>query len=214
MIRRLLLLCCLFPALLLWAGQATAASGPLSAVTDAQAAVDAADRDAFNTAVDVDSVLQKGLTEGVDLLCARAARGETANLPPVLALAMASAAQDCKPDNPQLVVLRALLLTESKNFVGAGVGGGYFAGKPNGRVQPNALQSQLLQKMSSARKELVPGRVLAQQGDTAEVSATLHDAEAGTFPLRLKVERKNTTWRIVEVLNVRDLVDGALAKHH
>ena len=200
-------------ALLLLASPAQAA-GPLDAVSNARAAVNADDVDAFNAAVDVDAVLQSGLTEGLDLLCTQAASGKLSqNVDPMMALALSGVASDCRPDNPQLLLLRALVQSEAKSFVAAGVGGGYFAGKPNGRVAESGMHSKLLRGMSSARKELLPGKVISQTGDAAEVSATLRDAKAGEFPLRLKVERKNAAWRITEVLNARELVRGAMEAH-
>ncbi len=201
----ILLLCVFFaPSLCL------AASGPLSAVTAAQKAVDAADVNAFNAAVDVDALLQNGLEQGLAEVCRRAAAGTLPSMEPMLAMAVAGIASDCRPDNPQLVVLRGLAQSEARSFVTAGVGGGWFAGKPNGRTSENSMHSRLLRGMSTARKKLVPGAVLSQTGDTAEVSAELRDAEAGVFPLRLKVERSNTAWRVTEVLNVHELVQKAL----
>ena len=186
------------------------AGGPLAAVTEAQRAVDKADVNAFNAAVDVDAILQKGLDAALPLLCEQAASGKLAEADPILALALAGAASDCRPENPQLIILRGLVQSEAKTFVSAGVGGGYFAGRPNGRVSEDSAHSRLLRGMSKARKELVPGKLLSQQGDTAEASAVLRDAEAGEFPLRLKLERARDTWRVVEVLNAQDLARNAI----
>ena len=204
-LRATLLLLLLLPAF------PAAGAGPLEAVGNAQKAVDTADTNAFNNAVDVDAVLQSGLNDGLSLLCEQAASGTLSDLDPMLALALAGVAADCRPDNPQVLILRGLVQSEAKSFVASGVGGGWFAGKPNGRVQEDSMHTRLLRDISKGRKELVPGAVVSQHGDTAEISAVLRDAEAGNFPLRLKVERKTTAWRITEVLNARELVRNALA---
>jgi hypothetical protein len=199
-------------AFLLFAAPASAASDPLSAVIDAQVAVKKSDTNAFNAAVDVDTLLNKGLDDSLAVLCERASTGTLPPMEPMLAMAVAGIASDCRPENPQLIVLRGLFQSEAKTFISTGVGGGYFAGQPNGTVSANSMHSRLLKGMSTARKDLVPGSVISQTADTAEVSATLQDGDAGAFPLRLKVDRKNASWRITEVLNARELIQEALSR--
>ena len=184
---------------------AHAGQGPLEAIATAQKAIDGSDATLFNKVVDVDSILDKGLVSALEILNQRMREGKLSNVNPVLALMLSGMAQD--PAKVELV--RVLLGTEIKKFVTAGINGGYFAGKPNGKVGGGAFPS-LLHGLSKDRKELVPGKVLSREGNTATLSATLVDHGAGAFPLELGLTREGELWRVTEIVNVHALLDGAL----
>lgn len=184
---------------------ALAAQGPLDAVTTAQKAIDSSDATLFNKVVNVDSILDKGAASALDILTQKMRNGELVGVNPVLALTLSSMGQDPM----KIEMLRGLLGAEIKKFVAAGINGGYFAGKPNGKGDGGAF-SGLLQGLSREKKELVPGRVLSEKGDAATISATLVDYGAGKFPLELGLIQENGLWRITEVLNIRALLDSAL----
>ena len=195
---------CLAPAPAL---AAAVTNGPMDAVTIAQKAVDAADPDMFAEVVDVDSVLNKGITTAMEIMKEQSAQNKAGQGSPLLALALAGLSGK---DKNQVELIKALLVSEVKGFVRTGIYGGYFAGKPNGRAASNSSTfSPLLDGVSKKRKELLPGKVLSQQKDAASVSATLVDKDAGNFPLSLGLERQNGVWRVTELRNLRELMRKA-----
>lgn len=183
-----------------------ASSDPLSAIVKAQQGIDQSDIDIFNQAVDVDSVLNKASGSLNTALREQMAAGKLGGGAGAMVLLLSSA-----EGNPaQAGLLKQYMLSEVKSFVAAGVNGGYFAGKPNGRVKPESgTLAASLPRLSKARKELVPGKVMSQQGDKATVSATFVDAKAGRFPLALALERQNGNWRVTEVTNSAELLEEA-----
>ncbi len=188
-----------------------ASSDPLSAVVTAQRGIDEADSDLFNRAVDVDSVLNKASATLNKALREQLAAGKMGGGAGAMIM-LFTAAED---DPAQAGLLKQFMVSEVKSFVAAGVNGGYFAGKPNGRVKPErGTLAGALPKMSKSRKELVPGKVLSHQDDKATVSATFVDAKAGRFPLTLTLERQNGNWRVTEVVNAAELLDEATNRGH
>ena len=204
-----LALFCLFSAL---APTARAASpDPLSAVVMAQQGIDKADSDMFNQAVDVDSVLNKASATLNKALREQLAAGKMGGGAGAMVMLFTAAGDD----PAQAGLLKQFMVSEVKSFVAAGVNGGYFAGKPNGRVKPESgTLAGTLPKMSKGRKELVPGKVLSHQDDRATVSATFVDAKAGRFPLTLALERQGGNWRVTEVVNAAELLDEATNRGH
>ena len=210
---------CLFPAVLalfclcsaLGPTARAASSDPLSAVAMAQRGIDEADSDLFNRAVDVDSVLNKASATLNKALREQLAAGKMGGGAGAMIM-LFTAAED---DPAQAGLLKQFMVSEVKSFVAAGVNGGYFAGKPNGRVKPESgTLAGTLPKMSKGRKELVPGKVLSHQDDKATVSATFVDAKAGRFPLTLALERRDGNWRVTEVVNAAELLDEATNRGH
>ena len=188
-----------------------ASSDPLSAVVTAQRGIDEADSDLFNRAVDVDSVLNKASATLNKALREQLAAGKMGGGAGAMIM-LFTAAED---DPAQAGLLKQFMISEVKSFVASGVNGGYFAGKPNGRVKPErGTLAGTLPKMSKSRKELVPGKVLSHQDDKATVSATFVDAKAGRFPLTLALERQNGNWRVTEVVNAAELLDEATNRGH
>jgi len=193
-------------SLTLFMGAATeapqAAGSPQAALIQAQRGIDEADSDLFNAVVDVFSVVNKASDDLIVALKEQAVKGELGDGNIAVLLTLAASAGE----SGQTALLRPLLITEVKNFVATGINGGYFAGKPNTSVAPsrNSLAS-VLKKMPQGRREIVPGRLLSQQGGKARMSATFTDPAAGGFPLELIVEQQQDGWRVVEIANAKEL---------
>lgn len=183
-----------------------AKTGPLSALVVAQQGIDQSDSTLFQQAVDLDSVLNKSAPPLLQALKEQAAAGKIPHSGFAMALNLASSMDSAG----QAALLIPLLGSEVKSFVAAGINGGYFAGKPNGTVKasPGSLASTL-GKMPEGRREIVPGKVLSQDGGKASVSGTFVDPGAGRIPLVLTVEEKNGLWRITEIANSGVLVNRA-----
>ena len=193
----LLLSTCLFPSF--------GAAGPLAAIEIAQRGIDESDSDLFNQAVDVDSVLHKASGALNVALREQLAAGKVAGGAGVMMLMLPLAEED--PE--QAGLLKQLLIAEVKDFLAAGINGGYFAGKPNGSITPErGYLTGSLRKMPKGRRVLSPGEILSQQEGKATVSATFTDPKAGSFPLTLIVEQSGGNWRVTEIVNAMDLLEG------
>ena len=198
--------CCAFFNLAASPAAHAASSDPLSAIAMAQRGIDESDVDLFNRAVDVDSVLNKASGTLNAALREQLAAGKMGGGTGAMVLLLTSAEED----SAQAGLLKQLMISEVKSFVAAGINGGYFAGKPNGRVKPErGTLAGSLPKMSKGRKELSPGKVLSQKDDKATVSAMFTDPKAGRFPLTLALERRDGQWRVMEIANAAELLDEA-----
>ncbi len=198
-----LLFMCLFFSMC--AGTSHAANGPLSAITTAQKAIETSNVNLFYEAVDVDSILKKGTAAVTTVVMQKMQQGELGKVNPMLALALGSLGSQ---DTSKQEMVQLFIGSEVKNFISAGIGGGYFAGKPNGAVSAKAEGfTGLLKRVSKDKKELVPGKVLAQEDNAARISATLKDSDAGSFPLELGLVKTNGQWVINEILNPQALLE-------
>ena len=184
-----------------------AASGPLDSLQVAQQGIDRCDPDLFRQAVDVDSVFNSGFDTLLSVLADEVRAGNIGGENALLAMAVSGLNSG---GGSNAALLKQLLSSEAKSFVTAGISGGYFAGNPNGKVGKDAgAFSSLLKDISKERKQLVPGKVLSQNGNDAVISAQLVDGGAGKFPLKLRLEKDNGRWQVKEVLNAQELLQKA-----
>jgi len=178
------------------------AAGPMTALQLMQRGVDDADSDLFSQGIDIDSVVNKSSDSLLAALREQAASG---NLPEgniTMLLGVADMAQN----SGQGAFLKQMLVSEVRSFLVSGVNGGYFAGKPNGRVKHSGMTlASTLEKMAVGRREILPGKVISNENGKAKVSATFVDPEAGRFPLSLAVEERNGQWKVVEILNAAEV---------
>jgi hypothetical protein len=63
--------------------------------------------------------------------------------------------------------------------------------------------------MPKGRREIIPGKLLSQQGKKARMSAAFHDPAAGVLPLELVIEQQGGGWRVVEIVNAKELLHEA-----
>ena len=174
---------------------------------DAIAKVPQSDPDLFRQAVDIDSVLSSGFDSLIAALQKEVQAGNIGGDNAMLTMAVMGLTSG---DGKNMEIFRQLLSSEAKSFVSAGISGGYFAGKPNGKVNGNAgVFSSLLKDISKERKQLVPGKVLSQKDGQATVTGSLVDGGAGKFPLKLRLEETGGRWQVKEVLNAQELLQEA-----
>lgn len=201
------MLLCLLPILAVAPSPAGADAGePLHALETIQRAVDESDSDLFTQAADLDSMLNSASDTLMASLKQQAAAGNLGDSNFAMALALVGMAED----SGQGALIKQLMLSEVKGFVVSGLNGGYFAGKPNGRVRPpRASLASTLDKMPQGRREIVPGKVLTNEDGKATVSAIFVDPEAGRLPLVLGLKKQNEHWRVVEIVNAAELFEKA-----
>jgi hypothetical protein len=179
--------------------------GPLDAIALAGRGIEQADADLFNQAVDLDAVLDRAFGVLSAALRDQPVGEKNAAIAALAAAATGNAAQDA--------FVKQIILSEMKSCVAAGINGGYFAGRPNGRITPGGgYLSLLLPELSQERRELIPGKVLSREGDKAVASAVLVDAGSGRFPLTLALERRGGDWRVTEVVNAAQLLREAKSR--
>ena len=190
-------------------GQALCA-GPLDALTKMQRGVDTCDSDLFNQAIAIDSVVNEASDSLLAALREQSAAGNLGDSNINMILGVAAMAEN----SGQGAFVKQLLISEVKSFLVSGVNGGYFAGKPNGRVNTSGMSlASTLAKMPEGRREIIPGKIISNEQNKAEVTATFVDPEAGRFPLRLSLEKTGSQWKVVEILNASEVFSQA-SKHN
>lgn len=184
-------------------------SGPMTAITNTQKAIDESNSDLMNQAIDLNSVLDKASDTLMASLQQQIDAGTIDSTSITMALSLANMAEE----SGKGAFVKQLLLSEVRGFVTSGVNGGYFAGKPNGKVKPpRASLASTLEKMPRGRREIIPGKVLSNKDGKASVSATFVDPEAGRLPLVLAVEQQGNDWRITEISNASEVFEQASKK--
>lgn len=182
-----------------------AAKNPLAALELAQFGIDQCDSDYFNQAVDLPSVVDKASTALIEVLRVQASQAGLGEGGQPLLLVMLAAA-----DDNTLAMLKPLLTSEVRGFVNTGINGGYFAGQANGSARPaKGSLASALEKMPPGRRQIVPGKILSQEGDAASVAAQFIDPKAGSFALLLTMQRENGLWRVKEISNAKSLFTEA-----
>jgi hypothetical protein len=194
----------LFPLffLLLVSAPALAAT-PQETVSLLQKAIDGKDSALLEHYMDVNGVASKAADFVLNDPQALQAAAKT----PAVALLIAGMGSDARAKD----LVRALLASEAGSFVRQGVASGAFAGEARAATQRGSGPlSPLFADASRGRKEFGPARLLERGGKTARVSTSLYDA--GTkqrYPLELRLEEQRGVWRVMEVLNVRELTARA-----
>ena len=184
-------------------------SGPVSALVNVQKAIDESDSDVMNQSIDLNSVLNKASDTLMASLQQQIDAGTIDSTSITMALSLANMAEE----SGKGAFVKQLLLSEVRGFVTSGVNGGYFAGKPNGKVKPpRASLASTLEKMPRGRREIIPGKILSNKDGKASVAATFVDPEAGRLPLVLAVEQQGNDWRITEISNASELFEQASKK--
>ncbi|MDR0828256.1 MAG: hypothetical protein LBN33_10385 [Desulfovibrio sp.] len=202
----LFLFCCLFTSAL--PGPAAQAGGPLSALTLAQNGIDQCDSDLFNKAVDVGEVTDHAADALLAALLKASSEGRL-DASAGMVISLVKMAKDSGQDK----FIKQLLLSEIKSFLASGINGGWFAGKADEKTQsPGSGFAAYLKKLPRGRRTILPGKVLSESGDQAEVSATFTDPQAGAFPLVLGLKRQDGVWRVMEIKNAMELFTQAATK--
>ena len=189
---------------------ALSAGTPEEALLQAQRGIDEANSDLFTSVVDVASVVNNASTALIATLKEQAIKGDMGDGSTGMLLTLAAAADD----SGSVALLQPLLVSEVKSLVAAGINGGYFGGKPNGSVKPSkASLTSVLKKLPEGRREIVPGKILSEEGGKARMAATFVDPKEGRFPLELLLERRGDNWRVVEIVNARELFNEAAKRN-
>ncbi len=184
------------------------AGDPLYAVSQAQRAIDKQDMALFESVVDIDRMLSSASRESATVLASMQQGGDMPALPPALGLALAGLGGG----NPRAVdMFSSLLASEARKFIAIGITDGFFAGKTQKNKSNKDKFPILFKGVSTARKELKPGKILENDGNAARVSTTLVDAEAGAIPLELGLSRDGGNWKIVKLDNISELVKQTVA---
>ncbi len=177
--------------------------GPLAALVKAQRGIDEADSSLVDEAMDVNAVLNKASSVLIAHLRQQAAAGALGEGNMAITMALTAMGDE---NSPQAAFFKQMLISEVKGFMVSGINGGYFAGKPNGRITPPQMSlASTLTKMPEGRREIVPGKILSNKDGKASVSATFVDPGAGRLPLILALERQGENWRVVEITNAASL---------
>ena len=183
---------------------ATDPSTPFGAVEAVQQAIDTGDYTLFSSLINVDSLVQKAVSDGLNAVSKKlaAANKEAGDLTVDMLLTLVG--DGVKEGD----FVTSLVAGECKDFLRAAVKGGYLAGKPDpSRAGSGGMFASGLKNMGKSRKELIPTRELSRQDGEATVEATWFDPHAGVFPLRLRLAEKQGAWQVQSVENVKEIIE-------
>ena len=170
------------------------ASGPASCPAAIGQAIAKADATSFERLVDVDVII----VQAIDLFLTEMRKPDVSRkMPPMLALLFAS---------NQGSAIRSLLLTESKNFVLAGVSSGAFAGRPSQGKTAQGLLAPLFADASKGRKEIRNIGQPLKSSDGWLVPFEVHDFGNGLdYPVLGRIVHKEGQWRLASIENMADI---------
>lgn len=187
-------------------GAALAAGGAEISVAMVQQGIDTRDLELVGRYLDVDGVVGKAVETVMDDPEVMRVLEKT-SFPIATILALGNAEQTA-------LVLRNFLTSEVKEYIRHGVVSGAFAGKPVEGA--STYQGVFAKAFRGGEKNRVVFRDAAvkKKGKTAAiVSCTLESGKNGrVFPLELRVEPYEKSWRIVELHNASSLVKKAMEK--
>lgn len=179
-----------------------AQGGPERTVRTAQKAIDARDMALLDTCLDLESLTIKAVDLAVtdDSVMQSVEKYPAAAV--VLALGSASGANEA---------IRTMLANEVVEYVRHGVTSGAFAGQP---VADASVYRGIFSKaFRGERKDRVlfgPATVTKKDASSATVTTTLvHGDKGRTYPLELLARQRDGAWRIVEILNMPELLREA-----
>ena len=186
--------------LLVNAGLAVSAPDPRTCPQAIGKAIDAADSESFTRLVDLDSIVD----EGVTLFLAEMRKPEVArDLPPMLAMMFSRAATEDDMGKS----IRTMLVGETRAFILNGVSSGAFAGRnPTGAAQQGML-APLFADASRGRKEIRSIGQARAIGDALwHVPFVVHDGGNGLdYPIVGLVGLADGKLRLVAIDNLAEL---------
>lgn len=183
---------CLVAADTAVASEASEARACILAVRDA---IDTADVQAFDAAVDTEKVLERA----VGVVAEAAARGGE-NVPPVLALMFSPLSN--------VAAARQLLIRETAAFVRNGIASGAFAGKKVANVPPaQGMLAPLFADVSMGRKQITHVSPAIRSDDGAWLVAfdLLDGGNQELYSLLGRVEYQKNRWRLTSIDNMEEL---------
>lgn len=188
-------------------GMALAKTDPRQCPRDIAKAIDSADLAAFEKLVDLDGIID----EGVTLFIAEMKKPANAQqLPPMLAMMFSRAAgQDDMGKS-----IRTMLAGESRAFICNGVSSGAFAGRtPTGATQQGLL-APLFANASQGRKEIRSiGQPSAIGDGLWHVPFVIHDGgNDQDYPIVGLVSQTGSGLRLVAIDNFADLFNRVAAE--
>ena len=188
------------------AGAVHAAPGPVESIAMLQKGVDTRDLALVEKYLDSDGTVVKAVDVIVtdkDIL----RQAGQASFAIAAILAMGS-------DEKMVPVLRDLMKSEAREYIRHGVVSGAFAGAPQEGVSTyGGIFGKVFRGGNKDRKKFGPATLKTSGKETAVVATTLADGAKGrTYPLELRLERQQGIWRVVEIVNVSQLVLKAKEK--
>ena len=186
------------------AADAAPDSTPFGAVEAVQQAIDTGDYALFSRLINVDSLVQKAVSDGLNAVSKKLAEANKEAGDLTVDMLLTLVGDGVKEGD----FVTSLVAGECKDFLRAAVKGGYLAGKPDpSRAGSGGMFASGLKNMGKSRKELIPTRELSRQDNEATIEATWFDPHAGVFPLRLRLAERQGAWQVQSVENVKEIIE-------
>jgi len=185
---------------------ASVAQRPETSIAMLQKAINARDLALAEQYLDIDGVI----TKIIDILLTEEDVAKSLNngaLTIGLALAISS-------DANTAAAFKEFLQSEAREYVRHGVVSGAFSGA---LVKNASTYGGLIKKTFRGKEKdkiaFGPASVLSRKVESAMVTTTLTRGDNGrAYPLKLRLERQSGVWRVVELINTRDIIQKAIKK--
>ncbi len=196
-LRSILFSLCIFCSL---APLAEAGTSPVNTIQDVKSAIDNADQNLFDQAVNMESLIG----QCVDVFLEDAQKSDQKTLPPALALMLSTLNMSEAAKNN----VRAVLAKEGADFVRFGVRSGAFAGKHNEeKASGGGMLSTLFSYVSMGRKEITHIGQGVEESGAVYVPFMIKDHGNGnSYPVEAWLRQENGQWRVIGLRNVRTLM--------
>ena len=177
-----------------------AGEDPVDCIEEIGIAIDAADADTFQELVDLDSVLQNGLTAFLQ----EANKPENASkLPPLAAMLVQQMSDSGSAGNG----LRSLVLDQMRSFILHGIASGSFAGKKVQNAPSGSLLAPLFENASMGRKQITNIGLPQADGNAWLVPFTIHDhGNDNDYQITGKLAPFDNGLRFTEIVNIIPLL--------
>ncbi|MDR2893148.1 MAG: hypothetical protein LBV80_08715 [Deltaproteobacteria bacterium] len=190
--------------------QAASAEAPQNLPAILQKAIDNRDAETAAARLDFDRIMADFFKTALPQIKAAAESGSI-SLPQPLPMLLGSLGSDAMGAGQAAQVLMA---SEVRKFTLYGIASGSFAGKPLPPAELAGLDGGLFLsfgRISVARKEFSPGKLISRQGTNALIQTSLFDHDSRrVYDLKLALELRDSRWVAVGIANAAALTETLL----
>jgi len=185
---------------------ASVAQKPEASIAMLQQAINTRDLDLAEQYLDIDGVI----TKIIDILLTEEDVAKSLNNG-VLTIGLALA---ISADANTAAAFKEFLQSEAHEYVRHGVVSGAFSGTLSKDASTyGGLIKKAFRGKGKDNIAFGPANVLSREGESALVTTTLTRGDKGrAYSLKLRIERQSGVWRVVELINTRDIIQKAIKK--
>ncbi|MDE5832527.1 MAG: hypothetical protein K2H64_06020 [Desulfovibrio sp.] len=197
--QRFLIAIAVFLAFIVGAAEIAVAESPYETLEKAAEAMDKGDGATFQRFVDLDSLLERALSEFI----ADTARNKDIYPAPIVFIMEQASDPGFKGR-----AMRGLMLAEAKDFMIDGVSSGAFAGRKLRYEARSGVLAPLFSNMSLGKKEILGVGDGIRDGDDVILPFSLHDyGNDQDYAVKGRFARNGDSWRLTAIENLPEIFE-------